>query len=192
MLYPAGCSLSIPRPFGLLVQVPIMRLPAISDWAEIDLSKEVLTVIGRGSELHFRDPVPWGGEIWSRGSEGLGSLKEIDISEVDTHLCREHYNQGPHYVSITSTMLCARAHRKDSCVGDSGGPMILKGSSWEDDIQVGIVSFGHKCGRPLLPGVYHRISESAKWIAETLPKLTSTQGTSSDSEEGGARKRKGS
>jgi secreted trypsin-like serine protease len=171
--------------------VPVVRLPVPVDGIEADLSNATLTVIGRGSELHFKDLAPWGEEGKSRGTEGLGGLKEIAITEIDVNLCREHYNQGPYYVSITSTMLCARAPGKDSCDGDSGGPMILTGARWEEDIQVGLVSFGQKCGKPKLPGVYHRISESTMWIMKTLPQLTSTNDPPIEGDEKSRKRKRG-
>jgi secreted trypsin-like serine protease len=166
-------------------------MPVPVDGIEVDLSNATLTVIGRGSELHFKDLAPWGEKGRSRGTEGLGGLKEIAIAEIDVDLCREHYNQRPYYVSITSTMICARAPGKDSCDGDSGGPMILKGASWEQDVQIGLVSFGHKCGKPKLPGVYHRISESTTWIMETLPQLTSTNDPPIEGDEKKTKRKRG-
>lgn len=49
------------------------------------------------------------------------------------------------------SMVCAGVRGKDSCQGDSGGPLVT-----EDEILVGIVSFGSGCGQ--LPGVYTRIA----------------------------------
>ena len=54
---------------------------------------------------------------------------------------------------------------KDACVGDSGGPLIVRGpSSPAQDVLVGIVSYGIGCGLANYPGVYTRISTHADWI----------------------------
>jgi secreted trypsin-like serine protease len=37
-------------------------------------------------------------------------------------------------------------------------------------IQIGIVSFGNKCGEPGYPGVYTRITEYIDWIRENMVK----------------------
>lgn len=48
--------------------------------------------------------------------------------------------------------------------GDSGGPLMLKREArW---YQVGIVSFGNKCGEPGYPGVYTRVTQYHDWIRD--------------------------
>lgn len=48
--------------------------------------------------------------------------------------------------------------------GDSGGPLMMRvDTRW---VQLGIVSFGNKCGEPGYPGVYTRLSEYVDWIKE--------------------------
>merc|ERR1712232_563952 len=53
---------------------------------------------------------------------------------------------------------------KDSCQGDSGGPL------WdeEDNLLVGVVSWGFGCAHPDYPGVYGRVSEVAAWIDNVM------------------------
>lgn len=69
--------------------------------------------------------------------------------------------------SVTDNMLCAmdlpngnvaadtiNDVDQDTCQGDSGSPIVLsKSDSWEDDVQVGVVSWGIGCTSPVFPGV---------------------------------------
>jgi len=69
---------------------------------------------------------------------------------------------------ISENMLCARAYVRDSCYGDSGGPLIIEGDDASSDIQVGVVSWGYGCAEPDFPGVYSRISQLYGWIEESI------------------------
>jgi hypothetical protein len=60
----------------------------------------------------------------------------------------------------------------DSCRGDSGGGLILKGSTPQEDVLVGIVSAGFGCAHPILPAIYARISEVHDWIEEQVCQLS--------------------
>ncbi|XP_042886323.1 CLIP domain-containing serine protease 14D-like isoform X2 [Penaeus japonicus] len=59
---------------------------------------------------------------------------------------------------------------KDSCRGDSGGPLILKtGSERQISTQIGIVSYGPtQCGLVGFPGVYTFVQSYRSWIEENL------------------------
>ncbi|CAG9129012.1 unnamed protein product [Plutella xylostella] len=130
------------------------RIPAsvfpIADGAE-------LSVIGWGA-LSNVDPGP---EI----------LHEVQVNKINTTICAERYRalneqlpEDEQVPEVTDTMLCSGildVGGKDACQGDSGGPVILN-----DDIVVGIVSWGYNCAEPLYPGVNTRVSSVSSWIVE--------------------------
>ena len=59
---------------------------------------------------------------------------------------------------------------KDSCTGDSGGPIILRELTDDPYVQIGIVSFsvGNECGAKNLPGVYTNVESYLDWIDSKL------------------------
>ncbi|XP_003705965.2 venom protease [Megachile rotundata] len=68
---------------------------------------------------------------------------------------------------IDSNVMCAGAYEggRDACQGDSGGPLLLRleNGRW---VNVGIVSWGIRCGEPGIPGIYTRVSSYLDWIFE--------------------------
>ncbi|CAG9098953.1 unnamed protein product [Plutella xylostella] len=116
-----------------------------------------LSVIGWGA-LSNVDPAP---EI----------LHEVQVNKINTTICAERYRslnellpEDEQVSEITDTMLCSGildVGGKDACQGDSGGPVIMN-----DDIVVGIVSWGYNCAEPLYPGVNTRVSSVSSWIVE--------------------------
>lgn len=71
---------------------------------------------------------------------------------------------------ITNKLMCAGedAGGKDSCTGDSGGPLFTRDATAANSfVQVGLVSFGKGCGQANAYGVYTRITSYADWICKT-------------------------
>lgn len=67
-------------------------------------------------------------------------------------------------VSIRSNQLCAGGERnKDSCRGDSGGPLLQVRNNQRFFIE-GLVSFGAECGTEGWPGVYTKVGKYRDWI----------------------------
>lgn len=69
--------------------------------------------------------------------------------------------------------MCAGGDKgKDSCRGDSGGPLMTSLSDTKRDVHVyviGIVSFGPSpCGMPGWPGIYTNVAKYSQWIVNKL------------------------
>jgi len=91
-----------------------------------------------------------------------GTLMKVNVNVWTNQQCRTSY--GHHAPGgITEHMLCAASKDKDSCSGDSGGPLFLKDNN-NKFMQVGIVSWGIGCAQENYPGVYTRVSQLLPWI----------------------------
>lgn len=53
---------------------------------------------------------------------------------------------------------------KDTCSGDSGGPLIVPDNSGSGWVLGGITSWGLGCAQPRHPGVYTRLSRFTNWV----------------------------
>eukprot|EP01082_Thalassiosira_pseudonana_P003005 g3497.t1 g3497 contig12:2188440-2189856(-) len=96
-------------------------------------------------------------------------LREVDVDYIPNGECEESEGCIGDWCEsynglIFGAMLCASSPGKDGCQGDSGGPIIFAGREAEDDVQVGLASWGIGCASPSFPGVYSRISSEYKWI----------------------------
>ena len=71
--------------------------------------------------------------------------------------------------SLTLDMMCAQALRSgtDTCTGDSGGPLFRQGISEQDDLLIGITSWGIGCAQDY-PGVYTSVSHHIAFIKNTI------------------------
>merc|ERR1711971_800211 len=69
----------------------------------------------------------------------------------------------------TRRQICAGGEKgKDSCNGDSGGPLIYREYPDEPWHQIGLVSFGTSVCGGGVPGVYTRVAEYMDWIESKL------------------------
>lgn len=55
------------------------------------------------------------------------------------------------------------------CLGDSGSPLIYQDRNEDEDVLVGITSFGPEiCGSRRLPSVATRVSSTVEWIQDVI------------------------
>ncbi|XP_050545031.1 trypsin-2-like isoform X2 [Daktulosphaira vitifoliae] len=88
-------------------------------------------------------------------------LLEVAVPVWDHEECVLAFSQP-----IFRTNICAAEYEggKDSCLGDSGGPLLMQRSDgrWTN---IGVVSWGINCAQPGFPGVYAKTTSFLKWIA---------------------------
>jgi V8-like Glu-specific endopeptidase len=132
----------------LQLETPVTSVTPVplNSESNIPATDEVLTVFGLGRVNY--DP----GDKPSR-------LQVVNVQTHSTDYCVTAYGSFDEDV-----MLCAGDEVYDSCVGDSGGPIITAATGQ----QVGIVSFGDGCAKQGKPGVYSRVSHVLPWIQETI------------------------
>ena len=107
----------------------------------------------------------WGLTIQRTGLPG--HLQAVNVPIVNQQDCRAAYT--PTHDIQAKAHICAgyMPGGKDSCYGDSGGPLIVRAGP-TGALLVGIVSFGEGCARPNQPGVYTRVSSYVDWITSTI------------------------
>lgn len=105
----------------------------------------------------------WG--LRFEGDLGSPSLLEVELPLVHRILADARL---PSISPLSPRMLAAGGEAgRDTCSGDSGGPLFLRGPG--GTLQIGITSFGltGECGAPDDLGVYTRVSSLAEWITQT-------------------------
>ncbi|XP_044740915.1 proclotting enzyme-like [Chrysoperla carnea] len=145
-LYNDVAILTLDSPVQFSRQVRPICLPSSGG----TFAGKTATVIGWGS-LRESGPQP-------------AILQEVNIPIWSNGECRAKY--GPAAPGgIVEHMLCAGQASRDSCSGDSGGPLMVNEGRWT---QVGIVSWGIGCGKGQYPGVYTRVTHFLPWINKNL------------------------
>ncbi|VUC23479.1 unnamed protein product [Clonostachys rosea] len=91
------------------------------------------------------------------GSTLPASLLKVSVPVVSRSTCRSQYGTS----AITDNMFCAGVEEggKDSCSGDSGGPIVD-----ESNTLVGLVSWGQGCAQAGYSGVYARLGSLITWV----------------------------
>ncbi|XP_066995226.2 CLIP domain-containing serine protease B4 [Anabrus simplex] len=140
-------------PFSQSVVRPIC-LPVGLRHQNRNLDQEFLVVAG------------WG--VTENGTSSPVQLK-VNVPVVPLAKCSVIYQK---IVQIGPSQLCAGGEKgKDSCNGDSGGPLFFLGLVGEEQkaVQYGVVSFGPKyCGTENMPGIYTRVGHYMDWILNNM------------------------
>ncbi|KAK9889211.1 hypothetical protein WA026_004490 [Henosepilachna vigintioctopunctata] len=110
----------------------------------------------------------WGSTNFNGPSSS--TLQEVPVPVVSTEECQRAYSKQNSV--IDDRVLCAGYVRggKDSCKGDSGGPLMLVESEQNNVrvTQIGVVSYGFRCAEAGYPGVYTRVTNFIDWIERNM------------------------
>uniref|UniRef100_A0A0P4WPQ3 Peptidase S1 domain-containing protein n=1 Tax=Scylla olivacea TaxID=85551 RepID=A0A0P4WPQ3_SCYOL len=125
---------------------------------ENDFSNELLIIAG------------WGKTDYETSSYSNVPL-DASVPVVDREQCAQSYMRaGRRRVKpvVDERQLCAGDGTKDSCSGDSGGPLHYLSLNDGRYYIVGIVSFGLECANADYPGVYTRVTTFLDWILDIV------------------------
>jgi secreted trypsin-like serine protease len=105
------------------------------------------------------------GAIDSAQSRYADTLQQVELPLVDDAVCANAFRPD----EVTDTMFCAGYAEggKDACLGDSGGPLLMRDEN-DEWRQYGIVSWGEGCAEAGYYGVYTRIARVFEFITATL------------------------
>ena len=108
--------------------------------------------------------IGWGGTFYPGISDvnTPDDLNEVDVPIVEDDMCDTTYPSDFLIGDFEpKTMICAGYDEgtKDSCSGDSGGPLMVKDGRGAF-MQMGVVSWGGGCATPTQYGVYSRIANT--------------------------------
>lgn len=89
----------------------------------------------------------------------------VNLPFVSIQKCRQIFSNK---IYIANEQLCAGGEfLKDTCTGDSGGPLMRFSSSKGVWIIEALVSFGRGCGLEK-PGVYTNLRYYQEWLKENM------------------------
>jgi len=110
----------------------------------------------------------WGKTDNSFGKTGTNILHKVLVPIIENDRCRAWHRDKAIQVQLHEEMFCAghKGGKQDACLGDSGGPLVINfDGKWT---LIGITSAGFGCAVEKQPGIYHKISKTAKWLSQQI------------------------
>ncbi|ROT71663.1 hypothetical protein C7M84_009999 [Penaeus vannamei] len=143
---------------SLLHDIALIELPQALAYANDPNVQPIC--LGEEEDYNFGGKVVatgWG-DLSYDTKESPDTLQEVMLDLITTEECKTTED-----LPSDTSVICALTPNKDTCSGDSGGPLFtqLCDGRWA---QLGIVSYGFECARPSRPGVYTKVSAYFDWI----------------------------
>mmetsp|Transcript_29203 Transcript_29203/g.45154 ORF Transcript_29203/g.45154 Transcript_29203/m.45154 type:complete len:659 (+) Transcript_29203:243-2219(+) len=173
VVHPQYNEESVDNDFNIIVLAEKIREDEGIQFVKLN-SDEAVPVVGAATNV-----MGWGDTNPIKGETEVSDvLMETEVFAVSNEECE--MSKGTVATSefgqvfadlqgqITDSMLCAWAKDTDGCQGDSGGPLVVAGNTPDQDLLVGVVSWGLGCAEEEFPGVYSRVSAQHDWIREQV------------------------
>ncbi len=93
-------------------------------------------------------------------------LQEVEVEVIEPEACRAAMR--PFEIADTEICVMKPGTPKNSCYGDSGGPLVVAADNARGFVQLGVVSWGVRCGREIVPNIFARVSAFHDWLTETM------------------------
>jgi len=169
--------IKLPRPAVLNkgVQIACLPIDAFKAARDLEVSNlkngligKMLTVVGWGYTDYDPHALKVQGDFKETGVANT-ALQKLKIPVLSTSVCSRKFQKG---FQPEESQICAGGENgKDSCKGDSGGPLYYKTPKDGDShpwYLLGVVSFGaSECGNGS-PGIYSRVEHFLPWIKKNL------------------------
>jgi trypsin len=106
-------------------------------------------------------------------------LNEVEISVISFDDCNDLDSYNGHISKDANICAGASAGGRGTCRGDSGGPLLILGSTALEDLQVGLTSFSTSiCALFKYPDVFTRLSHYTEWIHDNVCQYSSMKSKS--------------
>ncbi len=130
----------------------IQPIALLTRYESLDQNNQTSIALGWGSTSIFEDSFPY-------------RLRQVNLSLINNQQCSLRMGE-----TIPEGMLCAGddIYQRDTCLGDSGGPLIAFDETRKTWKQIGITSWGFGCAEPEFYGVYTRIKHYSEFIEKTM------------------------
>ncbi|XP_017786674.1 PREDICTED: venom serine protease Bi-VSP-like [Nicrophorus vespilloides] len=122
--------------------------------------------IRKNPRIKYYETSGWGSVSFH--GEASDHLMKVYLYEVDNIECNTYFDSNERlylYGIQESLQVCAGSPGKDTCKGDSGGPLQQVNYNYNNAYDIhGVTSFGKACLLTESPGVYTRVSNYIEWI----------------------------
>ncbi|XP_078508726.1 transmembrane protease serine 9-like [Lissotriton helveticus] len=148
----------------------------------VDFTDYILPICLPAPEVQFPSGINCWVTGWGDVSNGVllpypQTLQEVELPLINAQSCDAMYHVNlsvPRDITIVQdSMICAGSARggKDSCQGDTGGPLVCQyNDAW---LLAGVVSYRDLCGQPNRPGIYTLVPAYTQWIIQNVPNIWS-------------------